>query len=178
MKNVHRPSPLPASWRASIFAAGLSIAPVHAAQLTDTQAALARSEILQTFNWSMIAFDNKDYVRFLPLFAADATFAVVDPDPRQNHDFSKADMVKMWNHPAKPSGDRHFTSNISISVKDAAHATLNGYFVWLKPGADGSITPAALGSYDITLVKLNGQWLFEHYELIHGGASTGASPLE
>lgn len=147
--------------------------------LSETQRTVERSEILELFSWSMIAFDNKDFERFLSAFADDSTFVVVDADPKRNVKYSKAEMIKNFSRRTGPPGsDRHLTSNLSVKLIDAASAKLHGYSAWLKPNTSGPFTVADISSYDITLRKVNGRWLFQEYKLVHAGAGDGTSPLD
>jgi len=146
--------------------------------LSSEQAEVARSEIINLFSWSVIAFDNKDYERFLTTFAPQSVFRVSDQDPKRNVNFSRADMVKNWSlRPGTPGGDQHFTSNLNVEFADERHAKLHGYYVWMKPnptGAEGPLIPAGMGTYDVALIKIDGHWLFEDYHLLH--AEAGKTP--
>jgi hypothetical protein len=179
-----------------------SLGAAGAAPLTPEQEAVERSAILNLMGWTMVAFDNGDRASFLTAFADNGTFRVIQ-DPAPGVFMTKAQMIQRWlslepraegsgaaaasgSPAAAPDGRRyqasqHFTSNLSVLFKDATHARLFGYEMRVQMtegvGDDKLRHVTGMGSYDISLVKQNGKWLFESYTLIHAGNGRKA-PLE
>lgn len=165
-------------------ATALSYATYAAGELSPAQEAIERSEILNLMGWSVVAFDSRDMRRFLSAFAQGSSFNVKDMDASRNVSMDKAQMAKVWLSnsppvPAHPGHDtaamatQHFTSNLSVTFSDASHAKLHGYEMMVQMPAgvkEGPLVPAAMGWYDIALVKSQGKWLFANYTLIHAGA--------
>lgn len=182
---IDRPAPATAPWVFSractvgLALVGLAVARPAAAgrfdgPLTPLQATVERSEIMQEFNWSMLAMDDGDMSSIRSLFVPGAGLQVFDAEPSAvpKAPSAAADGATASNRaggatgrevvskPASSAGsvnghearDHHFTSNVSIVFRDASHAILNGYVIMFLPGQGGGETGPALSRTNIPSV--------------------------
>jgi hypothetical protein len=172
----------------------MDVPAAFAAGAGNTQEALDRAEISNVMTAAVYAHDNNDNKAFAALFTPDGIFRV--NDPTRPVAMKAADMARQGGEggppaggppaggptaggtpaggpppgaaPPMPGSSHHNISNLHITLKDATHAKLRGYYTLVARQPDGKFSVVNIGGYDNDFIKINGKWLIQNYNVIFG----------
>jgi uncharacterized protein (TIGR02246 family) len=151
-----------------------SLRTTGAAARDDTAARLQRLEdreqILDLLTAYGTTLDRHDFAAFGQLFAADAEYGGGAGTPTRGRTAIQAQLEKtiLGNPTNLPPPNRHLLFNPSIQL-DGERATVQSMGAYVAPAADRKSTQMVFFvSYQDTLVKRDGRWLFQRRILGNG----------